>query len=549
MRRNSILLLFIFIGTYSFGHSTLMYISAKPITCLGYSYEIEITQHSYVGSDVVFGGIEIVYGDGIYEEFPKDDFVISEIINNRVITKYVKKHVFQGPGIYKINARFFNRGSKIQNMSNSVNTPFYVATVIHIDPYLGCNHTPVLENFPVTNKSGSNYFYDLSFIDEENDSLSFHITTPLQDHNIPVVNYWFPVEKDNTGSINISKLSIDQFNCSLQWNSKSSAGEYTVAIKVIEWRKVDGIYYQISSSTLDYQIDLQETENQYAKITGLEDTAIIAGNNFTKNISITDPDGDSIQVGMYGDFFKLMDVNQNEEMVFLPGPIEKSINFTPLSNQVRAKPYKTVFTATDNNDSLGSLSNIASMYIWVADRDHEPDPPKNFIGQAISKDLVNIYWNDSDDELGYIVERADLHFTEFERIVILPANATSFNDSSVVENNTYQYRITAVGTEMSVFRTTEVSTPDIITALGENDFGNNLKIFPNPSNGSFKMINFGDFIKIEMINLSGKKVWEEQLNRLDPNQSILLSTGLPKGIYILHVNSNNRSYCEKIIIN
>ncbi|MCK5466875.1 MAG: T9SS type A sorting domain-containing protein, partial [Cyclobacteriaceae bacterium] len=128
-------------------------------------------------------------------------------------------------------------------------------------------------------------------------------------------------------------------------------------------------------------------------------------------------------------------------------------------------------------------------------------------------------------------------------------NSTSFNDSSVVENNTYQYKITAVGTKMSAYKTVNVSTPDIITTLEDKNFGNGLKIFPNPSNGSFKMINFGDFIKIEMINLSGKKVWEEQLNRLDPNQSILLSTGLPKGIYILHVNSNNRSYCEKIIIN
>lgn len=163
---------------------------------------------------------------------------------------------------------------------------------------------------------------------------------------------------------------------------------------------------------------------------------------------------------------------------------------------------------------------------------------------------MNIYWNDSDDELGYIVERADLYFPEFERFAILPANTTYFNDSSVVENNTYQYKIMAVGTKMSAYRTVNVSTPDIITTLEDENFGNDLKIFPNPNNGSFKMINFGDFIKIEMINLSGKKVWEEQLNRLDPNQSILLSTGLPTGIYILHVNSKTRYYySEKIIIN
>ena len=274
-----------FIGTYCLAHSSLIYISAKPTSCLAYSYEIEITQLSDDASDVVFGGIEIVYGDGNREEIPQNDFAVIETNNDTRITKYVKKHVFQGLGTYTINSRFFNRGSNIQNMQNSVNTPFYVTTEIHIDPYLGCNHTPSLENLPLTSKSGSTYFYDFSFIDQENDSLSFYLITPLQDFGIPVVDYQVPGEQDIALLRKISKISIDHLNGSVLLNSKNMAGIYTVAINIIEWRKIEGVYFQMSSSTLDYQIDFLETDNNFVEIIGIKDTAIITGNIFTAGVT------------------------------------------------------------------------------------------------------------------------------------------------------------------------------------------------------------------------------------------------------------------------
>lgn len=362
--------------TYSYTSNAIqtIYLSAKPISCQSYSYEIELLYSSWNVSEVIFGEIEINYGDGIIEEFPVSDYSSISIENKIKNAIYVRGHSFSGPGIYIISARLFNRGVNIKNMDNSINTPMRVEMKIYIDPFLGCNQTPKLENIPTIHKMASTYFYDFSFIDKENDSISFQFTTPLQSANTPVVNYWLPDEMDEIQSRKISKISIDPFNGSFLWNIKDLDGRYSVAFKVNEWRKVDGVYYQISSSTMDYLIDLQNTENNYPEINGHQDTAIIAGNNFAINLAISDPDDDSIQVRMYGDFFQLMDVNQNEEMDFLPGPIEKSINFTPSSNHVRVKPYKTVITATDKNDSLGSLSNSESMYIWITDRDHEPDP-------------------------------------------------------------------------------------------------------------------------------------------------------------------------------
>ncbi len=376
------------------------------------------------------------------------------------------------------------------------------------------------------------------------------LLTPLQEVDVPVVNYRIPVEKDSTGSMNISKLTIDPYHCSLQWNTKRAAGDYTVAIQVIEWRKVDGTYYQISNSTLDYQISLQETKNKYPQISMLQDTAIVVGNNFTKSITISDPDGDSLKLKTYGDYFKLMNLQQNLDLDYLPGPIEKTINFTPIEENVRAKPYKLIFSATDKKDSMVSLNNIGSMYIWIADRDHEPEPPEKFIGQAISKELINIYWNDSDDELGYIVERADKYFPDFKKIVILPANSSSFNDSSVVENNTYRYKLTVVGTKMSASKNIEVSTPDIITALNKEKIVDEFRIYPNPSNGNLLLMLNSEISTIEIMNLSGKKVWEKKPDLLTKTNRIFeISTNLPEGIYVINIITENKSYSRKIIIN
>lgn len=526
-----------------------MYISAKPISCQSYAYEIEITYNSFVGSDILFGEMQIKYGDGVIEDIALSDYTSIVIDNNMQTLIFTLNHSFGGPGIYNISVRYFNRNLDIVNMDNSIHTPLYIEMMINIDPFLGCNQTPKLENIPAINKMGSTYFHDFSFIDEENDSVSFHFTTPLQMANTHVVNYWRPNEKDEMQIRKISKISIDAFNGSLLWNLKAIDGRYSVAFKVNEWRKVDGDYYQISSSTLDYSINLQKTNNMYPDIMGLKDTVIIVGNNYSNTVTISDPEGDSVRVNLYGDFFKLMDIPPDNGLDFFPGPIEEIISFTPLSSNVRSKPYKAVYTATDKKDTVVSLSNTASMYLWITDRDHNPKAPENFTSQALSEDLIIIYWNDSEDELGYIVERADSYFPEFVRFAILPANTTFFNDSSVVENNTYQYKITAMGTNKSESLTTEITTLDIVTALEDSDFDNEVKIIPSPSNGNFRIVGSDDIKNLEIIDLTGKKVWEKfRTGWTESSQSIFISTGLSRGIYILNFISINKAYSQKILI-
>ncbi len=549
MKKPAILLfILIYSSALIFANPSSMYIRASKVNCQGLEYYIEV---SFVSSyNLSLRTFTLSYGDGTYQKIEYSDFEHISINSTHLRSTYVKKHSYPGPGVYTISIRHFNREPDIYNMSNSVNTPLFVETTIIIDPFLGCNSTPALENLPYGgNKKSQKYFYDMSFLDAEKDSLSFQFTTPMQDDNVDVIDFWLPEEKETLGARRISKISLDSYNGTLLWNSTESEGMFNVAVNVNEWRKVEGKYYLLSCTTIDYIISLFSTENQSPELSTFSDTAIIVEQEFSENLVFSDPDNDSIQTGLYGDFFNLIGYDQGNIVEYLPNPVEKSFRFTPKIEHLRIQPYKAVFTVSDKNDELGSLFNSSSAYIWITDRAHEPEPPQQFFGQALAKDLVVVYWNNTEDELGYIIERSDEHFPDFERIAVLPPSTAFFNDSSVVENMTYQYRITAVGTRMADYKVTEVTTPDIVTAIDKNMDLKEIKIYPNPNHGSFTIANIPGNAKIEIRDLTGKLMWNKNmLGSYNFVTSEVINTHVSKGTYILTLRSDVGYSNRKLII-
>ena len=185
------------------------------------------------------------------------------------------------------------------------------------------------------------------------------------------------------------------------------------------------------------------------------------------------------------------------------------------------------------------------MYIWIANREHQPDPPAKILAKAYTTDLVGIYWSDTEDELGYILERADSYFPEFEKIAVLPANATSFNDSSVVEKNTYQYRIKAVGTSMSDYVIAEVETPDIVTSLYDDLSKDFIQVYPNPSQGVIHIAGHDGYRSVKILDIAGKTVYDQSLK----NQNITtLAPSLKPGTYVLCLIGDDASKKFKLEI-
>jgi hypothetical protein len=522
-----------------------MFIEVKPVSCQSYNYDIVVHLIQGSESDVLMGGVEVMFGDGSREESEWRYLEPVQINKEKLYYKLIFNHAYPGPGKYVISGRIFNRHADIQNMESSVHTPFYIENTITLDPIFGCNTPPYLENLPYfSSQIGTKYQLDLSVIDPDNDSVSFVLAHAYQDKDVEAVNFEIASEYDASGLRKISRVTIDPYTGFHFWNTSSAEGYYCIVLKMIEWKKIDGAYHQVSQSTIDYLVSLNDDDNNPPQITGLADTAIVAGSTYTNNFIVHDPEEDSIQMFVYGDFLKLIDHAPDNKLAFSPGPKSFQINYNATVDAVRSKPYKILISGTDQVEGHPPASRTASMQIWIADRSHHPEKPKNIVAQVLNKQLIGVYWNDSNDELGYILERADLHFPEFEKLAVLPANITSFSDASVVANNTYRYRVKAVGTQMSSYASTEISTPDIITSLGEHSH-EEIKVYPNPSNGNFSIDGRNNYSSLQIIDITGKTVFHQDLSKLTSNY---FSLQLPSGLYILNLANDLESTQLKLEI-
>jgi len=72
-----------------------------------------------------------------------------------------------------------------------------------------------------------------------------------------------------------------------------------------------------------------------------------------------------------------------------------------------------------------------------------------------------------------------------------------------------------------------------------------LKIYPNPSHGIFTITGFINTANIEIMNAVGEQIYR---NETTLPVSLDLS-GRPKGVYLLKVETDNRVFFEKIVIN
>jgi len=92
-----------------------------------------------------------------------------------------------------------------------------------------------------------------------------------------------------------------------------------------------------------------------------------------------------------------------------------------------------------------------------------PVAPSALSGTAGSFDRIDLTWTDnSDDELGFIIERRVQGSADFIQIVETPPNATSYTDVSVTSETTYEYRIRTLNeTSFSAYATSSaVTTPE-----------------------------------------------------------------------------------------
>ncbi len=402
--RNFSLMVAILSGSYhaQATHIRAGEITAELISCQNFTYRFYITGYTDTGSDVKFGGGEIKYGDGTTDTFETGNPDIFEYLGDEVaLNIFIKEHTFPGPGVYKVSFREFNRNAGIVNMDNSVNTPFYIETVIVIDPFLGCNNTPILLNPPLEHACiGVAFLHNAGAYDPDGDSLSYEFTTPKMDQDIPVVNYRFPNVHDinvydaqNEDKTGPATFTIDPISGDLVWDAPGGEGEYNMAFIVREWRKIDGEWYNLGYVTRDMQVIVEDCDNERPEITLPPDTCVIAGDKLEVDITADDPDGDDLILSSFGSVYEML----NSPARFVPSPPiaqppPATLTFIWETNcsHISSQAYQVHIKALDQPPpgSGPKLADFATWFITVIG-----PPPQGLTATQGNGNVVNLSWD------------------------------------------------------------------------------------------------------------------------------------------------------------
>lgn len=372
-------------------------ITAERVNTQSLTYRITVVGYTDTRSNVIFGPGDIDFGDGREVSLnTESDVVVVEPLGNQIEKNtFVITHTYQGPGQYVIRFREFNRNDNTLNMDNSVDTPFYIETMITIDPFVGINNSPILTIPPVDN-GGVNvrYIHNPGAYDPDGDSLAYFFdevtVRPKLGFQRFVNNYRSPASGEfsfnrEDGSPN-PFISMDPITGDLIWDAPGLAGQYNIAFQIQEWRKIGGEYVMIGYVVRDMQIIIENTNNRRPELILPPDLCVVAGTRIEEIIQGSDPDGDPIRIEVFGDPIEISSspASYYPVSLFQPSPGIITFNWQTVCNHVREREYQVRIRISDQPTSGPSLVDIKTWNIKVVG----PPPVIEDIEQGQSRSAV-----------------------------------------------------------------------------------------------------------------------------------------------------------------
>ena len=349
-------------------------IIAERISVQTLTYRITVVGYTDTRSSVDFGPGLVNFGDGreVQLNTESDIFLVEPLGNQIEKNTFVITHTFQGPGEYTIRFQEFNRNDLTLNMDNSVDTPFYVETKITIDPFIGINNSPVLTIPPVDNGAiNVRFIHNPGAYDPDGDSLAYELDIPKQAFQRPVNNYRDPnvsefsfnQESGAPGAL----FSIDEIFGDLVWDAPGTAGQFNVAFKIKEYRKLEGEWVQIGYVVRDMQIIIENSNNKRPELILPDDICVEAGTLIEEIIQGSDPDGDPIKIEVFGEPLQIDNNKATYSPIseFQPQPGIVNFSWQTVCNHVRAREYEVRVRITDQPRSGPALVDIKTWRIKV----------------------------------------------------------------------------------------------------------------------------------------------------------------------------------------
>ncbi|WP_421889947.1 gliding motility-associated C-terminal domain-containing protein [Marinoscillum sp.] len=370
------------IGSVHATHIRAGEITARRINNLTLTYEFTFTGYRDSGSVIHFGDGIFRFGDSEIQE--RGFNIVETPIDNEIeMVQFKVVHTYQAANSYVVSYEEKFRNEGIINMDNSVNTTFYVESMIVIDPFFGLNNTPVLLVPPIDFAAvGARFIHNPGAFDPDGDSLSYKFVTPKQARGAEVNNYrvmnapeFYSIPNQGNEALNdFAKLTMDPVRGDLEWDApgdllnQGDVAEYNVAFVIEEWRQVAGQWFKLGYVTRDMQIIVKKTDNERPELEVPEDLCVEAGETVSEIIQGTDPDGQQVKLEAYGGPFEVNGTSatyQPDPATFQGPPGFLSFEWETECGHVRVRPYEVQFKVTDKPDVGPRLVNFETLLITV----------------------------------------------------------------------------------------------------------------------------------------------------------------------------------------
>jgi CHU_C Type IX secretion signal domain len=347
-------------------------ITVKRLGCNGLKFRIYITAYTNTGSQVRYEDGTLNFGDGV--SIQRDRIENTDLGNGIGRVMDSTDHNFPGAGRYVITYKERNRNAGILNISNSVNTQFFLETVIVIDPFIGCDNSPRLLVPPIDKGcTGGAWFHNPGAYDPDGDSLSYEFVVPKQDKNIPVGNYRDPNVQEfydriglNYSTANEMKkgpptFSINPITGTIIWDAPGAPGEYNIAFRVIQWRKVGSTFKQIGYVTRDMQIIIEDCKNKRPDLKVPDPLCVSPDTTINATIFGYDDDlTDKLKLEAFSEVFSLnpspATYSPKPPIFQTARPATLAFSWNVICSHVKDQPYQVVFKVSDQPPAVGSSS-------------------------------------------------------------------------------------------------------------------------------------------------------------------------------------------------
>ncbi len=536
-------------------------ITARRIDNASLAYEITVTGYTDDDSAIFFGGGTLRFGD---ESVLSGPFTTTSEQLPGGIRRFSFKvtHTFKGSSAagYRISYQedFRNGGIININNGNSIQTPFYVETLLVIDPFIGANNTPVFLAPPIDwGQAGSPLITNPAAYDPDGDLLTYRLVDVKRAMNTPVLGYQSPNDPSFYTEYNFGNgdgdgpptFSIDRFNGNLIWdapgdvtndsfNECENGATYNIAIAVDEWRLVRGTWKKLGYITRDYIVNLCTGDNVIPVIDTIADTCVVAETSFSRQI--TSGSGEvAVNLAAFGELFELAN---EATQTFHDGSL--SINWEPKCSETRRIPYRIHVRSLNSEISGPVLTSYDSWDLYV----RGPEVTGLSIqdqqdGSAVlswdaytcpNADSIEI-WRKEGSYEGNTCDLVDPATQEFTLAGKVPADQKTFIDSQLptgTNSTDFSWHLSATfpGDRQDNEELISILTGAKPTQIGE------VNIFPNPTDGTVFIKGSNTEMLYRILNLSGQLLIEGEIKsgRIDNLND------LKEGIYVLNLVDHKR---------